>query len=132
METSPDSTSPPTEESKNCANKTNKYLLVLHITPPVEGNGQAPVHFLSVREVKNYLQDNGLTVPDFLEGVFEVLGGYKDHQVAIFKYDFVVGCRKTSSEQHNALPLPILDHNDLAYFTQQPIELRPGTNFWGV
>ena len=62
-------------------------------------------HGFSLRDVRDALEEEGILTPDFPKGEFEVIRGYKDFQVAIFKYDrdSVAGCRTTSSKQHRAL-----------------------------
>ena len=95
----------PTEESKNCAGESKKTLLFVISDNPWKGTVMLPSkHGFSLRDVRDALEEESILTPDFPKGEFEVIRGYKDFQVAIFKYDrdSVAGCRTTSSKQHRA------------------------------
>ena len=50
------------------------------------------------------------------------------HQVAMFRYEKVAGCRSTDSPLHGQLPVPSRRHRDIAGFTCEP-QLRVGFQY---
>ena len=69
----------------------------------------------------------GKPLPSLPRGYFFVVNYLEtdQHQVAMFRYDKVAGCRTTNSSSHGQLPVPSRRHRDITRFTCEP-QLRVG------
>ena len=136
MASAPETSSPSPKRVKLTGAKRKTFLFLIARHSSWKATVSLPsMSAFSVGDVKNALKERSLPVPAFPKGKFEVIRADKAFQVAIFKYgrESVVGCRRTASKQHDALPCIIKAHKTLAEFIREPNNLRLGYHFlWGV
>ena len=107
MASAPETSSPSPKRVKLTGAKRKTFLFLIARHSSWKATVSLPsMSAFSVGDVKNALKERCLPVPAFPKGKFEVIRADKAFQVAIFKYgrESVVGCRRTASKQHDALP----------------------------
>ena len=131
MASSPETSSPSPKRVKLTGAKRKTFLFLIARHSSWKATVSLPsMSAFSVGDVKNALKERSLPVPAFPKGKFEVIRADKAFQVAIFKYgrESVVGCRRTASKQHDALPCIIRWPSS----SGNPTTSALGTTFCGV